>query len=54
MLGYADLLAETPLQDEQRVLADKMPHQVRRTKKVLVSSLLSFAQQVPAEKILWT
>jgi signal transduction histidine kinase len=51
MLGYADLLAETPLQDEQRVLADKIAHQVRRTKG-LVSSLLSFAQQVPAEKIL--
>jgi len=33
------------------VLADKIAHQVRRTKG-LVSSLLSFAQQVPAEKIL--
>src|SRR2546425_3738034 len=51
MLGYADLLAETPLKDEQRVLAEKIAHQVRRTKG-LVSSLLSFAQQVPAEKIL--
>jgi signal transduction histidine kinase len=51
MLGYADLLAETPLKDEQRVLADKIAQQVRRTKG-LVSSLLSFAQQVPAEKIL--
>ncbi|OLB84316.1 MAG: hypothetical protein DMG86_19355 [Acidobacteria bacterium] len=51
MLGYADLLVETPLQNEQRVLAEKIAQQVRRTKG-LVSSLLSFAQQVPAEKVL--
>ena len=51
MLGYADLLVETPLQNEQRVLAEKIAQQVRRTKG-LVSSLLSFAQQVPTEKAL--
>jgi len=51
MLGYVDLLVETPLQNEQRVLAEKIAQQVRRTKG-LVSSLLSFAQQVPAEKVL--
>ena len=51
MLGYADLLVETPLQNEQRVLAEKIAQQVRRTKG-LVSSLLSFAQQVPTEKVL--
>jgi signal transduction histidine kinase len=50
MLGYADLLVETPLQNEQRVLAEKIAQQVRR--QGLVSSLLSFAQQVPTEKVL--
>ena len=51
MLGYSDLLSATPLTGEQRLLAEKIGHQVRRTKS-LVSSLLSFAKQVPAEKIL--
>lgn len=51
MLGYSDLLAATPLDGEQRALADKIGHHVRRTKS-LVSSLLSFAKQVPAEKTL--
>jgi signal transduction histidine kinase len=51
MLGYSDLLAATPLDGEQRALADKIGHQVRRTKS-LVSSLLSFAKQVPTEKTL--
>jgi len=50
MLGYADLLVTTSLSDEQRTLAEKIAHQVRRT-KTLVSSLLSFAKQMPAEKI---
>jgi signal transduction histidine kinase len=49
MLGYSDLLAATALQDEQRALAEKIGQQIRRTKG-LVSSLLSFAKQVPAEK----
>src|SRR2546426_447214 len=51
MLGYSDLLVATPLSGEQRLLAEKIGHQVRRTKS-LVSSLLSFAKQVPSEKIL--
>jgi signal transduction histidine kinase len=51
MLGYADLLVATPLDGDQRALAEKIGHQVRRTKS-LVSSLLSFAKQVPAEKVL--
>jgi signal transduction histidine kinase len=51
MLGYSDLLSATALSGEQRVLAEKIGHQVRRTKS-LVSSLLSFAKQVPIEKIL--
>jgi signal transduction histidine kinase len=51
MLGYSDLLSATPLTDEQRLLAEKIGQQVRRTKS-LVSSLLSFAKQVPTEKIL--
>lgn len=50
MLGYAELLAETPLNDRQRTLADKMAHQIRRT-KTLVSSLLDFARQAPAQKV---
>jgi signal transduction histidine kinase len=49
MLGYSDLLASTQLQGEQRALAQKIGHQVRRT-KILVSDLLSFAKQTPAEK----
>ena len=49
MMGYSDLLAATPLSTEQRSLAQKIDQQVRRT-RTLVSSLLSFAKQVPAEK----
>lgn len=49
MLGYADLLACSPLNEEQRSLADKIGHQARRT-KALVASLLSFARQAPGEK----
>ena len=49
MMGYADLLAATPLNDEQRALADKISAQVRRT-RALVASLLSFAKQTPSEK----
>ncbi|MEP6645365.1 MAG: histidine kinase dimerization/phospho-acceptor domain-containing protein, partial [Acidobacteriaceae bacterium] len=51
MLGYSDLLSEMALSDEQRALTQKIVYQVRRT-KTLVSSLLSFAKQVPAEKTL--
>ncbi len=50
MLGYSDLLAGTPLNDQAKGLADKMANQVRRT-KTLVSSLLSFAKQAPAQKV---
>jgi signal transduction histidine kinase len=51
MLGYSELLTDTPLNVEQRALAEKIAQQVRRT-KALVSSLLSFAKQVPVEKTL--
>jgi signal transduction histidine kinase len=51
MVGYADLLAATDLSGEQRSLMHKIEQQVRRT-RTLVSSLLSFAKQVPAEKTL--
>src|SRR6202167_4857095 len=49
MLGYSELLTATPLNGEQRSLAQKIEHQIRRT-RTLGSSLLSFAKQVPAEK----
>jgi signal transduction histidine kinase len=51
MMGYADLLSATTLGDDQRLLMQKIEQQVRRT-RTLVSSLLSFAKQVPAEKTL--
>jgi signal transduction histidine kinase len=51
MLGYSDLLAGTSLTEPQRALADRIAHQVRRTKS-LVSSLLNFAKQAPAQKVL--
>jgi len=51
MMGYSDLLSTTELSGEQRVLIQKIEQQVRRT-RTLVSSLLSFAKQVPAEKTL--
>ncbi|HYL14404.1 MAG TPA: ATP-binding protein [Terriglobales bacterium] len=50
MLGYADLLACSDLNHEQRSLADKIGQQVRRT-KALVASLLSFAKQAPGQKV---
>ena len=49
MLGYSELLTATTLNGEQRSLAQKIEYQIRRT-RTLVSSLLSFAKQVPAEK----
>ncbi len=51
MMGYAELLGSTELSSEQRSLMQKFEQQVRRT-RTLVSSLLSFAKQVPAEKTL--
>jgi two-component system NtrC family sensor kinase len=51
MLGYSDLLAGTSLTEPQRILADRIAHQVRRTRS-LVSSLLSFAKQAPSQKVL--
>ncbi len=49
MLGYSELLAATPLNNDQRSLAQKIEQQIRRT-RTLVSSLLTFAKQVPGEK----
>jgi signal transduction histidine kinase len=51
MMGYAELLGATELSGEQRSLMQKFEQQVRRT-RTLVSSLLSFAKQIPAEKTL--
>ena len=52
ILSYSELLAANPaLQDEQVSLAHKIGQQARRTRD-LVSDLLSFAQQSPAEKAL--
>jgi two-component system NtrC family sensor kinase len=51
MMGYTDLLGTTELSGEQQALMQKIEQQVRRT-RTLVSSLLSFAKQVPAEKTL--
>jgi signal transduction histidine kinase len=51
MMGYSDMLGATPLSTEQRRLAGKIEQQIRRT-RTLVSSLLSFAKQTPAEKAL--
>lgn len=48
MLGYSDLLTTTELSREQHVLAETIGQQVRQTKS-LISSLLSFAKQVPGE-----
>lgn len=51
MMGYSELLGATDLSGEQRALMQKIEQQVRRT-RTLVSSLLSFAKQVPTEKTL--
>jgi signal transduction histidine kinase len=51
MMGYSELLSATELSSDQRSLMHKIEQQVRRT-RTLVSSLLSFAKQVPAEKTL--
>jgi signal transduction histidine kinase len=52
ILGYSDLLlGDAALAARPRGLADKIRAQALRTKS-LVTSLLSFARQVPAEKVL--
>jgi signal transduction histidine kinase len=47
MLGYSDLLLNTPLNADQQALATRIGQHGRRTKS-LVASLLSFAKQSPA------
>ena len=49
MLGYSELLSGTELTPEQRTLTDKIAQQTKRVRS-LVSSLLSFAKQVPSSK----
>jgi len=50
ILGYADvLIEESPAQTRPHTLGEKIREQARRTKE-LVTNLLSFARQVPAEK----
>lgn len=50
ILGYSDLLVEDrSASDRARQLGEKIREQARRT-KTLVTNLLSFARQVPAEK----
>jgi signal transduction histidine kinase len=50
ILGYADvLIEESPAQTRPHTLGEKIREQARRTKD-LVTNLLSFARQVPAEK----
>jgi len=51
MLGYSDLLLSTQLTAEQEPLAAKIGQYSRRT-KALVASLISFARQAPAPKML--
>jgi len=50
MLGYSDLLLNTPLSAEQKPMAAKIGQYVRRTRS-LVASLISFARQAPAPKV---
>jgi len=52
ILGYADLLMDDGAAGEKaRSIAEKIREQARRT-KTLVTNLLSFARQVPAERTL--
>lgn len=52
ILGYADLLIDdTSVSEKPRTIAAKIREQARRT-KTLVTNLLSFARQVPAERSL--
>ncbi|HUJ95347.1 MAG TPA: histidine kinase dimerization/phospho-acceptor domain-containing protein [Terriglobales bacterium] len=48
MLGYSELLSASQLNPEQQAMAESIGQQVRRTKS-LISSLLSFAKQVPSK-----
>ncbi|MGA7626052.1 MAG: HAMP domain-containing sensor histidine kinase [Candidatus Acidiferrales bacterium] len=51
ILGYSDLLVDDPsLGERQRLVAEKIRTLARRI-KTLVTSLLSFARRVPAEKL---
>lgn len=50
MLGYAELLSESGLTEEQRTLATKIGRQVKRA-RTLITNLLDFARQAPGEKI---
>jgi signal transduction histidine kinase len=49
MLGYSDLLLNTHLTSQQKPLAAKIGHDIRRTKS-LVASLISFARRGTAPK----
>ncbi len=49
MLGYSDLLTEACQNHEQRLVAEKIGHQVRNTRS-LIASLISFAKQTPGER----
>ena len=49
ILGYSELLAGSGLTPDQSSMTAKIAHQARRTRD-LVSNMLNFAQQVPAEK----
>jgi two-component system NtrC family sensor kinase len=52
ILGYTDLLSDDQsISDKPRTLVEKIREQARRTKSLL-SNLLSFARQTPAEKSL--
>lgn len=52
ILGFSDLLAEDPsLPEKTRSTAAKIREQARRT-KTMVTNLLSFARQVPSERML--
>jgi len=49
ILGYSDLLVDDPsIPEKPRSIAEKIREQARRT-KTLVTNLLSFARQMPAE-----
>jgi signal transduction histidine kinase len=50
MLGYSDLLVATELGAEQRPVAIRIGHYVRRARS-LVASLISFSRQSPAPKM---
>jgi len=51
ILGYSELLTSSGLSPDQSAMASKIAQQARRTRD-LVSHLLNFAQQTPAEKTL--